>query len=115
MILDDEESSLYLLAEALQRVDYEIIRCSDGRLAIEQMKRQLVDLLITDLVMPEQDGLETIKAARKLHPQLKILAVTAYGGDNYLHLARLMGANKTLAKPIEADTLQATVKAMLES
>jgi DNA-binding response OmpR family regulator len=106
---------LYLLAEALKDIEYEIIRCSNGRQAIDQMKRQPVDLLITDIVMPEQDGLETIKAARKLLPQLEILAVTAHGGDNYLNVARLMGASQTLAKPIEANVLQETVRAMLDS
>jgi CheY-like chemotaxis protein len=115
LILDDEESSLYLFAEALQSADYQIVRCSDGREAIEQIKRQPFDLLITDIVMPGQDGLETITKARKLLPQLKILAVTAYGGDNYLKMATLMGATKTLAKPIEANVLQETVKAILES
>lgn len=115
LVLDDEELIRDLLSDALQNANCQIIRLSNGKEAIEELHRQPVDLLITDIVMPEQDGLETIRIVRKLFPEIKILAISAYGSGNYLKVARLMGATETLAKPLDMAVLQATVKSLLES
>jgi DNA-binding NtrC family response regulator len=88
-----------------------LVTCSKGKEAVEQIKRQTFDLLILDIVMPEQDGLETIMIVKKLSPSLKILVITAHG--QYLKMARLMGATETLAKPLDAGVLRAAVEAML--
>jgi len=115
LVLDDEEPIQDLLAKALDSGQYQVIHCYDGKKAIELMKCHSVDLLITDIFMPEQDGLETISIARNLFPGLKILAITAYSSGPFLKLAKLMGCVETLAKPLDLKAVRDRVKAIVDS
>jgi two-component system chemotaxis response regulator CheY len=113
VILDDEEVTHDLLTAELGSVGYRLVHHSNGKEAVEQIKRQTFDLLILDIVMPEQDGLETIMIVRKIFPNLKMLVITAH--EEYVEVAKLMGATEALAKPLDAQVLRATVGAMLAS
>jgi DNA-binding NarL/FixJ family response regulator len=78
------------------------------------LKKERADLILTDLVMPEQEGIETIKTLRREYPELKVIAMSgAFGGD-YLRIASYLGAHATLAKPIQMEKLLALVKETLE-
>ena len=100
LIVDDDSAERELAREALEASGYEIVEARNGREAEGVLARTHVDLMITDIVMPEQDGLETIKSVRKAYPLLKIVAMSETTGGYQLRAARLLGADAILAKPL---------------
>lgn len=113
LILDDEEAIRDLFGVALESVGYETVQCANGREALKQLQLRPVDLVITDLVMPDQEGLEFITTVRQQFADLKILAISGYAGGQFLNMARMLGANDTLSKPVNLDVLFAKVKSMV--
>jgi CheY-like chemotaxis protein len=102
IVVDDDRMLLKVVARALEAAGHSTLRCEDGRKAIECLAHEEVDLLITDILMPELDGIEMIRSARELRPRLPILAISGggsfYPGD-YLGIARAFGATAVLPKP----------------
>jgi CheY-like chemotaxis protein len=100
LVVDDDETFRRLLCQTLLRAGHEVLAADDGRGALRLYRQQPADLVITDLIMPEQEGLETILELRRLQPDLKIIAISGGGrmvpGD-YLPIARHLGAARTLA------------------
>ncbi len=112
LIVDDEAGVRELLRETLSAAGYEVTVCENGARAIAHLAEESVDLLITDLVMPAQEGIETIAQARREYPQLKILAISGFSGGEYLRMAKVLGANDTLAKPLDLALLTERVRAL---
>jgi CheY-like chemotaxis protein len=113
LILDDEEGIRELFRETLEGAGYETFLTASGKDALRQLNQRPVDLLITDLVMPGQEGIETIVAVRKDFPTLQILAISGFGGGSHLKAAQMLGANETLPKPVDIALLRDTVKQMI--
>jgi DNA-binding NarL/FixJ family response regulator len=82
-------------------------------MGMQTLERQQVDLVITDLVMPEQEGLETVTWLHQQRPKLPVIAISGAFGGSFLKAAGMFGASATLAKPIAPDTLLQTVKQLL--
>lgn len=94
----------------LESAGYDVSLASNGRDAVSILETQRFTAILTDLVMPEQEGIETIKLIRRDYPELKIIAMSgAFGGD-YLRIAGYLGAHSTLAKPINMETLISTLQ-----
>lgn len=110
LVVDDEPGVRELLREALAAAGYEVSLCENGVKAMARLAAEPVDLLITDLVMPAQEGIETIAQARREYPQLKILAISGFSGGEYLRMAKVLGANDTLAKPLDLQVLVERVR-----
>lgn len=102
-----------LLVNILERAGYTVIEAANGREALVQIETRHVDLVIMDLLMPDQDGLETIRFVHRNHPHLKMIAISGADEDNYLHMAALMGAHATLQKPFLRDPLLSEVRRLL--
>ena len=101
---------------ALERTGLAIAEAGDGREGLSLFRKQNFDLVITDLIMPEMEGMETIRALRTLSPHLPIVAISGGGrgsSENYLHLAQHFGANLIFAKPFELDVLCAAVAQLI--
>lgn len=104
LLADDDEDVRALFEMILKRRGHLVTTASTGREALARLAEQKFDVLITDVVMPDVDGLELIKAARKSGAPLRIIAIT--GGGNYLNgkycanLAAALGADVALMKPI---------------
>ncbi len=111
LLVDDEEAFRVALAKILQLEKHEVTTAADGAEALKLVLRSQFDLVITDLVMPEKEGLETILELRKLLPDMKIIAMSGGGRGSaydYLKIASKMGAARTLAKPFtKAEIIQA--------
>jgi len=108
LVVDDEEAVRAFICEALTQAGYRTTHAGDGREAIRVLLSRRVDLLITDLLMPEQDGLETVLYVRKHFPTLNVIAIS--GGDPaYLSVARKLGARALLRKPFSANELAVAV------
>jgi two-component system, chemotaxis family, chemotaxis protein CheY len=116
LVIDDDAVLRRVITLALEQVGHTVLRCENGRKAIEFLSRENADLLITDIVMPEMDGVETVRAARRLKPQLPILAISGGGSfepQDYLGIAQAFGANAVLPKPFRPADLIDKVTGLL--
>jgi len=112
LLIDDDDQVRKLLRCFLEAAGHEVVEAADGKQGVKLFNPQLTDVIVTDLVMPEQDGLETIMALRKAAPGVKIIAISGGGRiapEGYLGIARKMGALCALEKPIDRDALLAAV------
>ena len=113
LIVDDEESVRRFFQRVLRGEGYEVLVARNGKEALELLRHGRPDLVITDLVMPEQDGLEAIRAMRRDNPGVKIVAVSGAFEGEFLRVAQLMGAQATLLKPVSPAQLLNTVRQVL--
>jgi len=106
LVVDDNASLREALVAVLGNEGYAVFQASNGNAAIEEMHRQAIALLITDLVMPEGEGIETIRHFRQEFPRIPVIAMS--GMPEYLPMAKALGAAIILPKPIVyTDLLQA--------
>ncbi|MCX6637813.1 MAG: response regulator, partial [Acidobacteria bacterium] len=103
------------LRTALEEGGYEVIEAADGKQALKQALAGGVDLVITDIIMPEQDGIETVQALRKELPGIGIIAISGRFEAPYLQMAEMLGADAVLAKPVSTELLLARVAEVLKS
>ncbi|MBI4876451.1 MAG: PAS domain S-box protein [Acidobacteria bacterium] len=113
LVVDDEPGIRSLLRQVLAREGYQVLEAEDGKQAMERAAGSHLDLVITDLVMPEQEGLETIGKLRKQQPDLKIVAISGAFEGEFLKVAAMLGAQATLAKPVSPRQLLETVRKVL--
>jgi hypothetical protein len=113
LVVDDEAGFRSLLQKILSGVGYAVLEASDGEEALQVVRACNLDLVLTDLSMPVQDGLETIKILRQERPELKIIAVSGRFGAEFLRTAELLGARASLTKPIRPDELLETVRRVM--
>ena len=114
IVIDDDEFVRAILCEVLERWNYQVFGASNGQHGIEIIEGEKPDIVITDIIMPEKEGIETILEIRKKYPDIKLVAIS--GSDrgasniNYLDMARNLGANHALQKPIDLDQLKIVLK-----
>lgn len=116
LIVDDEEQVRSAMTLFLTRKGYRVQEARDGRSAEESLRKELPDLILTDLIMPDRDGLELLTFVRKYAPAVPVIAMSGGGRINpadYLELARRMGAARTLEKPFPSAQLLATLEEVL--
>jgi DNA-binding NtrC family response regulator len=113
VVVDDDAGVRRALRDVLEKDGYQVREAPNGRLAMQEVRRERADILITDIFMPEQEGVETIGAARRAYPDLKIIAISGAAGAGYLEVARLMGAHATLSKPFLPSQVRETVRTIL--
>ena len=103
LLVEDDEQLRPLLRLVLERGGHQVQEAGNGKEALEIYLRHPTDLVVTDLVMPDKEGLETILELRRIYPDVKIIAMSGGGrtggGKNYLELARKFGAAHILTKP----------------
>lgn len=114
LVVDDESAVRSLFHEILQQSGYQVLTAGDGDQALKALRHQQIDLVLTDLVMPEREGIETIRIMRKEQPSLKIIAMSGAFAGGFLETAKMLGADCTLAKPVSAEILVKTVEHLLE-
>jgi len=113
LVVDDDESVRRLFRQILAKAGYQVSLACDGAEALAVAHHCRIDLVVTDLVMPGKEGIETIQALWLEQPKIKIVAVSGVLGGTFLQVAKRMGANATLMKPVSASDLTATVRAVL--
>lgn len=104
-----------MLRIMLEREGHEVLTANDGDHAINTLKANHADLVITDIVMPHKEGLETIMELRREYPAVKIIAMTGFRPPtgSYLAMASVLGAHHTLRKPFALDDLIGKVRELL--
>ena len=116
LVIDDDPGMRGLLLEVLSHAGHTIFIAADGREGTALLDRRSIDLIITDVLMPNQDGIETMSKIRRSHPTLPIIVMTGgnqLGSDYYLRIAKALGAARVLPKPFHLDDLLRHVKELL--
>lgn len=117
LVVDDQDQVRQLVRETLEEAGYEVDEARDGKEGIEQYRAKSPDLVIMDILMPDQDGLEAILTIRREFPNTRVIAMTGasdtIGVLNFLDVAKMFGARRTLQKPFELKALLDAVAAEL--
>ena len=119
LLIEDDAELRAALAERLQEAGYKVIEAADGAAGLAAQRSQPADLVITDLFMPGQEGIETLFSFRREHPALKIIAMSAgmaeHGRYDYLSVAAAIGADICLRKPFKSVELLSAISRLLTS
>jgi len=116
LIIDDDYSILMMIKKMLERAGFEVELALNGNEGLDLFKRDPVDLVICDIIMPEKEGLETIREMKRLCSDMKILAMSGGGrvsSENYLNTASAFGATRTMGKPFSQKQMVSTVRELL--
>lgn len=115
LLIDDNDQIRALLRRVLEEAGYCVMDAANGHEGLRQFRQNPVALVITDLLMPDSDGLEVTMTLRRESPHVKIIALTGGVGNlNLLEVAKLLGAHRTMKKPIEMAELLETVQQVLQ-
>lgn len=114
LVIDDNEPVRGFLRAVLERQGHTVREAGQGRSAVQGLRTSPVDLVLTDIYMPDCDGLEVIMMLRRDFPSIRIVAMSGGSGDrNLLIVARQLGAQEVLEKPINVEDLMRTVTTAL--
>jgi two-component system response regulator PilR (NtrC family) len=114
LVVDDEKSMRDLLAITLQRAGYEVTVADGGESAIEAIRRDPFDAIITDLRMPKVDGLQVLRSAKDLSPETAVIMVTAVASTETAVEAMKLGAYDYITKPFKLDEVNLIIQNALE-
>lgn len=116
LLIDDDDSFRAMLATTLTKLGHTVCEAPDGNAGILAMRTFTAELVITDLIMPDKEGLETIIEMRRIDPTLRIIAMSGGGrgsAEDYLDFAKILGARAVLQKPFGRDKLEEAIRAVL--
>ncbi|MBW2328185.1 MAG: response regulator [Deltaproteobacteria bacterium] len=116
LVIDDDEQMRVLLLQAMEWAGFEVVAAENGRQGQQLFEEQPADLIITDLIMPEQEGLETIRILKQGYPAVKIIAISGggrIGPEAYLPAAMELGADRIFTKPFDVKELISAVQELL--
>ena len=116
LVIDDDEDIRETVRRVLESRGHTVELASDGSLGIAALAQHAPDLVITDIFMPHQDGVETLLELRKAFPRLKVIAMSGGSGNGVINLLEdmeLLGADRTIPKPFTPKELMAAVNAVL--
>ncbi len=108
LIIDDEDELRSMLRQMLEQAGHQVTEAVNGAEGIQLYEQDTHDLIITDIIMPEKEGVETIIALRRTDPDLPIIAISGGGrleATDFLPMAGKLGARRTLSKPFRRDQL----------
>ena len=110
LVIDDEPLIRQMARRILERSGHRIIEAANGAIGLEKLEENAVDLVLTDIMMPEKEGVETIQYVRRFYPKVKVVVMS--GSDSasfYLEVATKFGAHAAMSKPFRPDDLNELV------
>lgn len=116
LVIDDQDSIRRVVRRALERDGHEVFDASDGELGMEILESHSFDVVITDIFMPGQDGIVTLRQVRKRFPAVKVIVISGGDSTGMMDLrqdAELLGAVKSLQKPFNAREIMDVVRSVL--
>ncbi len=116
LIVDDDDLIRDLLYEILVDKGYKVYEAENGNRALQLLKSETFDLIITDIIMPDKEGIETIIDIKKKLPQAKIIAMSGGGqldANSYLSIAKKLGVQQTVSKPFDPIELMNIIEELL--
>ena len=118
LLIDDESAVRALIKEALSEAGYVVLEAANGKEGLECYRNSRTDLVITDLIMPEKEGIETIMELCHDFPDVKIIAISGgskFDSQSNLRMAQMLGAKNVLAKPFNIADLVEVVREVLDT
>jgi DNA-binding NtrC family response regulator len=118
LVIDDQDSIRRVVRRALEQDGHEVFDASDGEVGMEILESQTFDVVITDIFMPGQDGIVTLRQIRKRFPAIKVIVISGGDSSGLLDLrqdAELLGAVKSLQKPFNAREIMDVVRSVVGS
>lgn len=117
LIIDDDDHIRAMVIKMLEKAGHiNVEEAADGIIGMKLLRQHTFDLVITDIIMPDKDGIEMITELRRNYPQLKIIAMSGggkIGPHSYLEMAKYLGAGRTLEKPFKQSDLIDAVQGLL--
>ncbi len=114
LVVDDEQAQLQSLKSFLSKRNFKILTASNGSEALEQVKKNVVDIILTDYRMPETDGLTLLKKVKEFNPEIEVLVMTAFGNIEDAVNIMKAGAYDYITKPVDLDELETLLKRINE-
>jgi DNA-binding NtrC family response regulator len=118
LVIDDEEDICEMTKLLLEKSGHDVTCTTDARLAARLLREQKFEAVITDMLMPDKDGLEVMADVRRHHPEVRIIASSGGGrvsSDSYLHIARKSGAHALLSKPFTLPELLTSIETAFQT
>ncbi|BBO92410.1 response regulator [Desulfosarcina ovata] len=118
LVIDDDDTIRLSLRLTLEDADYDVAEAANGEEGLALMRAGSFDLVITDIFMPEKEGIETIDEIRRNYPDTKIISISGGGRmdpDAYLDIAERVGADQSLSKPFDIQLLLDMVAKLLQT
>ncbi len=118
LLIDDDPAVRFLISDILEECGYEVITAVNGTEGLRSLALEQPDLVITDIIMPDMNGIEVIMKVKSANPEGKIIALSAGGRitpERYLETAMEVGAQKVLTKPVAHQELTDAVREVLET
>lgn len=113
LVVDDEAQIRDVLCRMMEHCGYSVDQAIHGQDAIQKLGESTYDLVISDILMPERDGLEVIMFLKREQPDVKVIAISAPGNELYLNTARGLGAVRVFSKPFRLKDLAGAVKELI--
>lgn len=113
LVADDEPDVRNVLRRKLEHCGYHVCEAADGKEAQRAFEAADFDVVITDIIMPEADGIETITFLRRHHPEVKIIAISAPSNQLFLDSAKGLGAARVFAKPFRLEEIATAIEELL--
>jgi two-component system chemotaxis response regulator CheY len=108
LLIDDEPMVRKIVRKMLERAGHAVVDVENGRTGLDQLERAAFDLIVTDIIMPDVEGIEVLMTVRERHPSIAVVAMSGggrVGNVDFLDVARKLGAAATLEKPFAQDAL----------
>ncbi len=119
LIVEDEEYMREMLVDTLEKEGYDVSVAVNGVEAIKAIEEETFDLIVTDIVMPEKDGLSTILQTKRDNENIKIIAISggdrSFTGSSYLQIAKNIGVERTFQKPFNSKEFLRAIKEVLQN
>ncbi len=115
LVIDDEKLVRWAIQQIMGRENFRVVSASDGDEAMEKIEQDQFDVIITDLVMPGKNGIDVARKVKTLHPESKVIMMTAYSSELDKDEARKAGVSFFLDKPFQMDEVKRAVSQVLSA
>ncbi len=118
LVIDDDVVVRTAMVQFLEDLGYDVVSAEDGQRGMRLFRSEKPDLVITDIIMPEKEGIQTIAEIRRERPDAKVIAVSGggrVGNTDFLKIARQLGAIDVIAKPVDPDDFAARIERCLST
>lgn len=113
LVIDDEKLVRWTIQQSMEKEDFRVVSVSDGAEAIEKIMQERFDVIITDFIMPGLNGMDVVRKAKELHPETKVIMLTAYGSILDKEEAQKAGVSKFLDKPFLVHEVKNAVSSLM--